>query len=126
MASDVTRGSPSPSPSPVVITRQLLPLSVLLYNTPPSVPAYNVLGVLGSIASAVMLPTLGKPTRQLPPLSVLLYTPPSVPAYNVLGVLGSIARAMTSLTMNPVVSVRPVLTGLQLPPLFALWKTPPP
>src|SRR5207249_4272180 len=72
----------------------------VLLSTPRPVPAYNVVGVSGSMASAKVhrscesvSPALMR--VQLPAPSVLLNTPRSVPAYSVAGVRGSIASALT-------------------------------
>jgi len=80
-------------------SRAPLPQGSSISNAPAAVPAYSVLGVVGSMASPWTVRAM--PLRpvlialQLPPLLVLWKTPPAVPAYSVLGVVGSMASAWT-------------------------------
>src|SRR5207244_1058472 len=121
--------------NPALIALQLAPPFVLL-KTPLSfesrtklicplsfVPAYTVPGVRGSIASALIMPgkLLDKPKFtwvQLAPPFVLFNTPKAIVAYNVVGTSGSIASKKT------VGGPGPMLTTLQLAPLFVVLKSP--
>src|SRR6266542_3100795 len=89
---------------PVLTAAQLPPPLTLLNTPPPSVPAYTVAGVAGSIVRALTFrfvrPALT--AAQLPPPLPLLNTPPPfVPAYTVAGVTGSTARALTMPPSGP-------------------------
>src|SRR5262249_3676559 len=79
-----------------------------LLNTPPSVPAYSVLGDCGSSTSRLTDKSL-KPVLiacQLTPPFVLLNTPFSgTPAYRVLGASGSIASLRTERRRSGLASI---------------------
>src|SRR5438105_708963 len=92
----------------------------------PKSPAYSVVGVFGSTASAVTKPNVVPPASPVHfvPLFVVRYTPepPFVPTYTVAGVFGSTASARAA-NWNPL-KVRPLFFEVHVDPLFVERNTP--
>src|SRR5262245_55806882 len=89
--------------NPAFTADQLAPAVVLFRIPPPSVPAYTIIGVAGSIASANTTPFVIAPVAvRLAPPVVLLNTPsPAVPAYTMLAFVGSTASACVVAQFGP-------------------------
>src|SRR5262249_60715466 len=108
---------------PVSTSVQFAPASEDLST--PSPTAYTVLGVAGSMATALRIRS--DVSDQLAPASVLRKTPPLSPtfavAYTLAGAAGSIAIPVMAANMTSGLSV-PV--GLQVSPPSRLLKNPPP
>src|ERR1700752_4111757 len=103
---------------------QLAPPSVVFTMPPANSPAYAVLDVVGSKATAIAKSS-GRPVK--PPLtgnhdspaSVLLKTPaPEVPTSRTLGSDGALASSVLSSAKKP------PFAGLQLDPALVLTRTP--
>src|SRR5690242_6677297 len=99
-------------PMPLFMAVQLAPPLVVLKRPLLKVPAYMVVGVAGSIASARIPGLLGKPlfsVVQVTPPSVLFNTPAPAPTYIAAGFAGS--NTITD-AFEPFRGM--VVTGLQL------------
>src|SRR6185369_1035322 len=112
-------------PMPLFIAVQLVPPFVVLKKPLPNVPAYIVVVLEGSIASARTFGTPGRPKLlsgvQVPPPSVVLNTPLPEPTYIVEGVAGSNTIEKTTAPFIGIVSavqLAPPLVVLNRPPFM--------
>src|SRR5262245_17442475 len=109
-------------PMPLFIAVQLAPPFVVLKRPLLKVPAYIVVGVVGSIANARIPGLLGKPlfsAVHVAPPSVLFNTPTPAPTYSADGFAGS--NTITE-AFEPFRGM--VVTGFQLAPPSVVFNNP--